>query len=91
MYTLVGFMRAPEPLEIGQFESILDAKLKSVETIKKRIQALRELSSKPMTAEERSCALKTFIGVQILEDPNLVEDPLYQGVLDIIANGDSRS
>ena len=77
-------MRAPEPLDIAQFETILETKTKNTELIRKRVQELRELSSKSMTTDERCSALKSFIEEQIGGDPKLGEDPLYQPVIDML-------
>jgi hypothetical protein len=78
-------MRAPEPLDIAQFEGTQEAKTKNTELIRTRVQALRELSSKSMTPEERCSALKSFIEDEIGGDPKLGEDPLYQAVLEMLS------
>lgn len=78
-------MRAPEPLDIAQFEAIQEAKSKNTELIRTRVQALRDLSSKSMTPEERCSALKSFVEDQIGGDPKLGEDSLYQAVIEMLS------
>lgn len=41
VYTLVGFMRSPEPLDVAEFEKIIEIKEKNTQATRKRIEELR--------------------------------------------------
>jgi hypothetical protein len=41
VYTLVGFMRSPEPLDVAEFEKIIELKEKKLQATRKRTEELR--------------------------------------------------
>ena len=84
VYTLVGFLRSPEPLNIAEFESLLEQKEKNTQNIRSRIETLRELSDKEMTPEERCSALKEYMEAQMAENSGLSNDPLYQTIKELL-------
>ena len=85
VYTLVGFMRAPEPLNIAEFESLLDSKEKNTQVIRARIESLREISGREVSQEERCAALKEYMEGQMMDNSTLSNDPLYQTIKDLLA------
>ena len=84
VYTLVGFMRAPEPLDIAKFDDILTAKEENTKVIRNRVEALRELSNKEMSKEERCNELKKFLSEQMSLNSDMKTEPLYQTILELL-------
>ena len=84
VYTLVGFMRAPEPLDIAEFDNILTEKEENTKVIRSRVEALRELSNREMSKEERCSELEKFLSEKMSSDANMKTDPLYQTVLELL-------
>ena len=86
VYTLVGFMRAPEPIDIAEFDNILTSKEENTKVIRSRVDALRELSNKEMPQEERCNELKNFLSEQMSSNSDMKTDLLYQTVLELLNN-----
>ena len=86
VYTLVGFMRAPEPIDIAEFDNILTSKEENTKAIRSRVDALRELSNKEMPQEERCNELKNFLSEQMSSNSDMKTDLLYQTVLELLQN-----
>lgn len=82
LYSLPGFVRAPEAIDVPALDRVLQEKRESVDAIQQRVAALKDLLDKPGTRQERKDDLRQLLEDMTAASPKLQYDLLYRQLLE---------
>ena len=86
LYSLVNFTKSATPIQLNALADEVAIRLDNDSRNQQRIKELQELTSKEMSATERTEALRALIDKFLLQQPNLWDDPMYRAIIEHTGN-----
>lgn len=86
LYSLANFTKSPTAVQLNALVDEVAIRIENTNRNQQRIKELQELTTKEMSAADRTEALRALIDKFLLQQPNLWDDPMYRAIIEHTGN-----